>query len=257
MHLAHKQLFKRLDNNGGIIVIQTSYANLTPYMSREKHTDYPIYFYPLENIKHLSGKQFIKLLQEEFPSMKKIVVGYDFHFGNQAAYNTKNLIAFFDGDVEIIDEYKVDNISVHSRVIRSLLRDGDIESANKLLGYNYQLTGLVIKGQGLGKKQFVPTLNLNVKNFLIPQEGVYLTKSKLNDIEYSSVSFIGHRVTTDGKFAVETHLLDSEFTQEIPKNVDLEFIKKVRDNRKFDTFEDLKKQINDDINYCKNWIKGN
>jgi len=256
MHLAHQELFNRLDNNGGIIVIQTTYANITPFMSRERHTNYPIYFYPLENIKHLSGKQFVNLLQEEFPNMQKIVVGYDFHFGNQAAYNSQNLIEFFNAEVEIVDEFKVKDVSVHSRVIRSLLREGNIELANKLLGYNYQLTGLTIKGQGIGKKQFVPTININVKNFLIPQEGIYVTNTTLNDIVYHSVTFIGHRVTTDGQFAVETHILDSSFNQEVPKNVDIEFIKKIRDNYKFEKFEDLKKQINQDIDYCLSWFKG-
>jgi len=256
MHLAHQQLFDKLDENGGIIVIQTNYANITPFRYRKKHTKYPIYFYPLENIKHLSGKQFIKLLKEEFPNLKKIVVGYDFHFGNQAAYNNANLIELFDGKVEIVDEYKVDNIAVHSRIIRSYLRDGDIKTANKLLGYNYQLTGLNIKGQGLGKKQFVATININVTDFLIPQEGIYVTKTQLNDNIYDSVTFIGHRVTTDGKFAVETHILDNEFNQEVPKNISVEFLEKIRDNKKFEKFEDLKNQINDDIKYCLSWFKG-
>ena len=256
MHLAHQQLFDKLDSNGGIIVIQTNYATITPFRHRQRHTKYPIYFYPLENIKHLSGKQFVKLLKEEFPNLQKIVVGYDFHFGNQAAYNSQNLIELFDQNVEIVNEYKVDNISVHSRIIRSYLRDGNISTANKLLGYNYQLSGLTIKGQGLGKKQFVPTININVKDFLIPQEGIYVTNTKLNNTVYNSVTFIGHRVTTDGKFAVETHILDNSFNQEVPKNVQVEFIHKIRNNQKYDKFEDLRKQINDDITFCLNWFKG-
>lgn len=256
MHLAHQMLFNKLDDNGGVIVIQTDYANITPFRYRQKHTKYPIYFYPLENIKHLTGKQFIKLLKEEFPCLEKIVVGYDFHFGNKAAYNSQNLIELFDGKVEIVDEYKIDNIAVHSRVIRSYLRDGNIKFANKLLGYNYQLTGLNIKGQGLGTKQFVPTININVTDFLIPQEGIYVTRTKLGKTIYNSVTFIGHRVTTDGKFAVETHILDKYFDQEVPKNIDIVFIEKVRNNIKFEKFEDLKNQINHDIQYCLSWFKG-
>lgn len=255
MHLAHQQLFNRLDTNGGIIVIQTTYANLSPFTHRQKHTKYPIYFYPLENIKHLSGSQFIKLLKEEFPNLQKIVVGYDFHFGHLAAYDNNKLIELFDGDVEIVDEYKIDDIAVHSKVIRSYLRDGNITYANKLLGYNYNLTGLVIKGQGLGKKEFVPTININVSDFLIPQEGVYITRTIVNETRYNSVTFIGHRVTTDGKFAVETSILEKSFDEEIPKNIQIEFIKKIRDNQKYDNFEDLKKQIEDDINVTLSWFE--
>lgn len=255
MHLAHQELFSKLDNNGGIIVIQTTYANISPLRSREKHTSYPIYFYPLKNIKHLNGKQFVGLLKEEFPNLQKIVVGFDFHFGHQAAYDSENLIDFFDGEVVIVKEYKIDGSAVHSRVIREYLRAGSIEYANKLLGYNYELSGLVIEGQGIGKKQFFATINIKVSDYLIPQEGVYITKTILNDISYCSVSFIGHRVTTDGKFAVETHILDNEFAQNVPKNVQIEFIKKIRNNCKYEKFEELKEQIKNDIESAKKWFK--
>lgn len=255
MHLAHQKLFSKLDSNGGIIVIQTTYANISPFRNREKHTTYPIYFYPLENIKHLNGKQFVGLLKEEFPNLKRIVVGFDFHFGYEAAYDSENLIDFFDGEVDIVEEYKIGDIAVHSRVIREYLRNGNLEYANKLLGYNYELSGLVIEGQGLGKKQFFATINIKVSDYLIPQEGVYITKTILNDVSYCSVSFIGHRVTTDGKFAVETHILNQEFRQEVPKNVQIEFIKKIRDNCKYEKFEELKKQIENDIESAKKWFK--
>ena len=254
MHRAHQQLFKKLDKNGGILVIQNTYANLSPFMHRKKHTLYPLYFYPLINIKHLSGEKFIKLIKEEFPNLEKIVVGYDFHFGHLAANDNKDLKKLFKGKVEIINEYKVDGIAVHSRVIREYLRDGNIEVANKLLGYNYNMTGFVIKGQGLGKKQFVPTINIDVKDFLIPQEGIYITKTILNNKSHESVSFIGHRVTTDGKFAVETHILDKEFNEIVPKNIEIEFMKKIRDNQKYEKFEDLKKQIEDDIKNASSWF---
>lgn len=256
MHSAHQELFKKLDKNGGILVIQTNYANLTPLTSRQKHTLYPIYFYPLANIKHLSAVQFVKLIKEEFPNLKKIVVGYDFRFGHLAAYNNNTLLELFDGDVEIVDEYKIDNIAVHSRVIRSYLRDGNIEFANKLLGYNYTFTGLTLTGQGLGAKYFVPTININVTDFLIPQEGIYITRTKLNERTYESVTFIGHRMTTDRKFAVETNMLNKDFNSEIPKNVQVEFIKKIRDNTKYVKFEDLKKQIEDDVQIALSWFEG-
>ena len=253
MHLAHQQLFSKLNINGAIVVIQTSYANLSPFTSRDEHTSYPIFFYPLENIKHLSGEEFIKLLYQEFPSLEKIVVGYDFHFGHKAAYNIKNLKELFKGDVEIIDEFKIDNIAVHSRVIRSYLRDGAIRQANTFLGYNYKLKGYHIAGQGLGKKQFVPTINLDVKDFLIPQEGIYITQTILNNITYPSVTFIGHRITTDGKFALETHILDEISNIEIPKIVEVKFYEKIRDNKKFEEFSELKKAILKDIEIAKKY----
>ncbi len=247
MHLAHQQLFSKLDENGAIVIIQTSYANLSPKTNRTEHSKYPLFFYPLENIKHLSGEEFIKLLKQEFPLLNKIVVGYDFHFGYKAAYNIENLKQLFKGSVEVVNEFKIDNIAVHSRVIREYLRTGMIEMSTKLLGYNYKLKGYHIKGQGIGSKQFVSTINLDVKEYLIPKEGVYITKTILNQKSYNSVSFIGHRVTTDGKFAVETHILNDISSIEIPKICQIMFFTKIRDNEKFDNFEELKKVILTDI----------
>jgi len=255
MHLAHQQLFSKLGKDGAIVVISTGYANLSPSVNRTKYTSYPLFYYPLEDIKHLSGEEFINLLYEEFPKLEKIVVGYDFHFGYQAKYDINNLKQLFNGEVVIVEEYKVANIAVHSRVIREYLRDGDIKTANQLLGYNYNLKGNHIKGQGIGAKQFVATINIDVKDFLIPKEGIYITKTKLHNKSFNSVSFIGHRLTTDGKFAVETHLLDETLDIEIPKILELVFYEKVRDNKKYEVYEDLKKQILKDIEETKNWFK--
>jgi riboflavin kinase/FMN adenylyltransferase len=247
MHLAHQQLFSKLDTNGAIVVIQTTYANLSPKRIREDYTHLPIFFYPLEDIKHLSGNEFIQLLHQEFPKLKKIVVGYDFNFGHKAASNTDDLKTLFNGIVEVVQEYKIDGVSVHSRLIRSYLREGKIEDANLLLGYSYKLKGHCIKGQGLGSKQFVPTINLDIIDFLIPCEGVYITTTIISSMKYKSVTFIGHRVSTDGKFAVETHILEDISHIEIPKFIQIEFFSKIRSNKKFDTSEDLKQMILQDI----------
>jgi len=255
MHLAHQQLFSKLDKNGAIVVICTGYANLSPSVNRAKYTSYPLFYYPLEDIKHLEAKAFIDLLYEEYPNLKKIVVGYDFHFGYQASANIHTLKELFKGEVVVIDEFKLDGIAVHSRVIREYLRDGDIQTANKLLGYNYRFKGNHIKGQGIGAKQFVPTINIDIQDFLIPHEGIYITKTTILNKTYQSVCFIGHRGSTDGKFAVETHIIDKSFDEDTPKIIEIEFIKKIRDNKKYDNYDDLKKQILDDIEKTKNWFK--
>lgn len=255
MHRAHQQLFSRLDINGAIAVISTQYANLSPEASRMKYTSFPLFYYELENIKHLSGEEFINLLNEEFPNLQKIVVGYDFHFGHKAKCDIESLKEMFQGKVIVVDEYKISDISVHSRVIREYLRDGNIKIANKLLGYNYTLQGHHIVGQGLGSKQFVPTINIDVKDFLIPQEGIYITKTILNNIAYKSVSFVGHRVSTDGSFAVETHILADISSYDIPKVIEIVFYDKLRDNKKYEVYEELKKQILLDIENTKNWFK--
>ena len=253
MHSAHQELFKRLDKNGAIVSIESGYANLTPRRYRQEYSIYPIYYYVLENIKHLEGDEFIKLLKEEFPNLQKIVVGFDFCFGKNRRYCTKKLKELFKGEVEIIDEIKIDNIPVHSRIIREYLKDGDIETATKLLGKEYKIYGHQIRGQGLGSKNFVPTINLKVDEFLLPKEGVYITKTILNEQEYNSITFLGHRVTTDGSYAVETHILDKDIINK-EYIVQVKFLKKLRDNKKFEKFEELKKQILDDIESAKEFF---
>ena len=254
MHSAHQELFKNLDENGAILSIESGYANLTPKRYRQEYSIYPIYYYVLENIRHLEGDEFIKLIKEEFPNLKKIVVGFDFCFGKNRKYCIEKLKDLFNGEVLVIDEIKIDEIPVHSRIIRQYLKDGNIKMANKLLGKEYKIHGHQIKGQGLGTKSFVPTINLKVDEFLLPQEGVYITKTILDNKEYKSITFLGHRVTTDGSYAVETHILDENITND-NYTTQVKFYEKIRDNKKFDSFEDLKKQIFDDIELAKNYFK--
>jgi len=160
MHYAHQQLFKNLDENGAILSIESGYANLTPKRYRQEYSKYPIYYYVLDNIKHLEGTEFITLIKEEFPNLKKIVVGFDFCFGKNRKYCVNELKNIFNGEVIVIDEISIDDIPIHSRHIREYLKQGDIQTANKLLGKEYKIYGIQIKGQGLGAKSFVPTINL-------------------------------------------------------------------------------------------------
>jgi riboflavin kinase/FMN adenylyltransferase len=253
MHIAHQELFKNLDDNGAIVSIETGYANLTPKRYRQEYSIYPIYYYNLESIKHLEGNEFIKLLKEEFPNLKKIVVGFDFCFGKDRKYCIEKLKELFEGEVVVINEVKLENIAVHSRIIREYLKAGNIQIANKLLGKEYKIYGHQIKGQGLGAKSFVPTINLKVEEFLLPKEGVYITKTILDLKEYNSITFLGHRFTTDGSYAVETHILD-ENIEEKDYTTQIKFYKKIRDNQKFDSFEELKKQIFKDIETTKDYF---
>ena len=253
MHSAHQELFKNLDEHGAIVSIESGYANLTPKSFRQEYSIYPIYYYILENIKHLEGDEFIKLIKEEFPNLKKIVVGFDFCFGKNRRYCTQKLKELFNGDVLVIDEIKIDDIPVHTRIIREYLKDGDIKTANKLLGKEYKIYGQQIKGQGLGAKSFVPTINLKVDEFLLPNEGVYITKTILDEQEFNSITFLGHRFTTDGSYAVETHILDRDI-EDKDYTTQIKFCEKLRDNKKFDSFEELKNQILDDIKSAKNYF---
>ncbi len=253
MHAAHQYLFQELGEKGAVVAIETGYADLTPGAHRQEHTHYPIFYYELEDIKGLSGVEFVQKLQADFPMLKKIVVGFDFHFGNKRSCSCVDLEKIFEGEVIIVDEVKIEGEAVHSHRIRQLLEKGKLEQANLFLGYNYQLKGTVVKGQGVGKERLVPTMNLHVQGYRLPKEGVYATLTRLDDDTlYPSISFIGQRHVTDGSFAIETHILDKEVKQSIKAEVS--FLHFIRKNIPFKSFDDLKKQIELDIDEAKKVI---
>ena len=128
-----------------------------------------------------------------------------------------------------------------------------IEAEHENIWQEYKIYGKQIKGQGLGAKSFVPTINLKVHEFLLPNEGVYITKTILDNKEFNSITFLGHRVTTDGSYAVETHIIDEDIKND-NHTTQIKFYEKLRENKKFDSFEELKNQILDDIKSAKNYF---
>jgi riboflavin kinase/FMN adenylyltransferase len=243
MHIAHQKVIEAVD---AIVIIERNSGYLTPGYKRTLYTDKPCCFYHFEKIKSLNPKAFVAKLKEDFPQLKKIVVGYDFAFGKGKAGDAMHLEELFDGEVCIVNEVSLDGISVHSRTIKAYLRQGSIAMANMLLGRAYRLDGEVIAGQGIGREKLVPTLNLDVYHYQMPLEGVYATRTKIGDRWFQSVSFLGHRVTTDGSYAVETYVIDKDIGK-VTGTVWIEFRAFIRENKKFEGLEALKKQIEEDI----------
>ncbi|MCK9373786.1 MAG: bifunctional riboflavin kinase/FAD synthetase [Sulfuricurvum sp.] len=247
MHIGHQELFKELGKHGAIIAIETGYANMTIKEEREHYTHYPIFYFPLDEIRHLGGEEFVALLKNKFPKLRKIVVGYDFHFGKDRRYSHQDLKKLFGGEVCVVDQVMIDGDSVHSHKIRAKIQIGDLSGANRFLGHNYTIRGSVVKGQGIGKTKLVPTINLECDGFLLPYEGVYAALTRINDEEHfhPSVVFVGHRITTDGSYAVESHILGETIAHCTQASVS--FVKFLRKNQKFDSLESLKTAIEGDI----------
>ena len=255
MHIGHQHLFSALGEDGCIVVIETGYANLTPKRERENFSHHPIIYLDLDDIRHLDGEEFISFLNEKFPKLEKIVVGYDFHFGKNRKYNFNDLKTLFVGEVQVVQEVSLHGDSVHSHKIRAKLQIGDIKGANSFLAHNYTMKGKHISGQGIGKKELVATINIETNGYLTPKEGVYVTLTRIDDEEHyhPSVSFVGHRVTTDGSFAIESHILDGEVFCD--KKASISFVDFIRNNEKFDSLDELKVAIKKDIAIASKELK--
>ena len=252
VHRGHKQLLKRLGVYGGLVVIDKNKANITPGLKRAEYSRYPCFLYDFNEIKGLSGEEFIALLKRDFKNLQKIVVGFDFRFGRGRAWDKYDLARIFDGEVEIVDEFCFEGMGVHSSAIREYIKQGEIYKANLLLGREYSVEGRVIKGQGIGSRELVPTLNLDIKSYLLPREGVYATRTRIGNKTYGSVTFIGNRVSTDDNFSVETHVLNENIMD--ARDVAVCFIKRLRDNLKFSDLASLKAQIKIDINAAMDFV---
>lgn len=248
IHRGHQQLLAALDANSAVIVIENNNGCLTPGEARAKFIKQPVFFYHLEKIKHLGAKEFIALLQKDFPVLEKVIIGYDFVFGNQRHGDARLLKNYFD--VVVIEQFCIAGIAIHSRLIRQSLQQ-DYERAKRYLGREYEIEGVHIKGQGIASKSLVPTINLH-SHYCLPKEGVYATISCVDGQSYASISFVGHRKTTDNKLAIETHILDCKITLK-SQRVGIVFCHYLRPNKKFESLGMLKEAIEKDIITAKRY----
>ena len=208
MHLGHQKLFEHLGEHGAIIVILAGGGTkLTPFASRQAFTNKKIFYCDLRAIKSLSGGEFIVLLRQNFINLQKIVVGEDFRFGRDRAWGAEFLRREFRGQTYVLGEFCLSGGGVHSSRIKELLSRGRCEEAAELLGRDYEICGRIVRGQGRGTQEFVATLNLDASGYFMPKSGVYASLTRAGSKEFASVSFLGHRLSTDGAFAIETHIL--------------------------------------------------
>ena len=255
LHIAHQHLLSHLEGEGALLVIEKHFPYaLTPGTKRCQYTFYPCFFLDFHKIKDMKADTFTAYLLEYFPSLKKIVVGYDFRFGKNRVGDASLLQKLPNIEVVVIEEQKLDGVSIHTKEIKKRLEEGDILFANRLLGRPYSIEGQVISGQGLGKKALYPTFNLDTDRFFLPKEGVYISSVKIDNIVYPALTFIGKRFSTDGKFSVETHILYERDFDGIDA-LEVSFLTYLRENRKFDRLAVLKKQISEDIILAKNYFE--
>ena len=208
-----------------------------------------------------SATDFVREILVEKLRVKKIIIGYDHRFGRNRNANIRDLQSFgniLEFSVEEIPAQEIDEVSVSSTKIRKALESGDLETANAYLGYEYMLTGTVEAGKKLGRDLGFPTANLRIEaNYkLIPASGVYLVRSALSGREVYGMMNIGTNPTVDGsRRHIEVHFFDYQGDlYGSPLQVDL--LKRIRDERKFDSLDALKNQLGQDRLRAQELIRG-
>lgn len=197
-------------------------------------------------------EQFFRKTLVERIGVEAMVVGFNHAFGKNREGDTEHLKQLASTEAVYVEEVEpliIDGVSVSSTKIRHALLEGKILMANHYLGRRYSIDGVVIKGDAIGRELGYPTINLSMqKNKLIPADGVYSGVASIDGISYSAAISIGTRptVTDSRERAVEAFLLD--FSGDLyEKKVPLEFQNYLRSQVKYDSLEDLRKQISLDV----------
>lgn len=207
------------------------------------------------NFSKIRAKEFVEEILVKKLKIKEIIIGYDHKFGKDREASVEDLKKFgkdYMFTVKEIPAQEIDSIAISSTKIRDAILNGEIEKCNKFLGRNFILTGKVVYGEGLGKKIDFPTANIEIKETykIIPKNGVYLVKTKINSNTYFGMMNIGIRPTVGGRNkSLEIHFFN--FKDNIyGKNVSIEIIKKIRDEEKFSSIDQLKIQLKKDEQFC-------
>lgn len=209
-----------------------------------------------KNVMNMHWDVFIKEVLIGKYNAKHIIIGFNNRFGYKGLGNAENLINICTQlgiGYTICEPVMIDDTTVSSTHIRNLILNGDIKNANKFLGYNYFLSGKVVLGKQIGRTIGCKTANISVAdNIILPPFGVYKTRTHIDDIIYKSLTNIGIKPTlNENKVSIETHILEFE-TDIYDKVIEIEILDFIRNEKKFNSLEELKKQINKDIKLvCK------
>jgi riboflavin kinase/FMN adenylyltransferase len=208
----------------------------------------------------LTALEYVRDILVHKLNIKKIVIGYDHRFGRNRNADINDLKEFgleYGFEVEEISAQELDDVAVSSTKIRTALKIGDIQTANTYLGYPFMLSGKVVKGKAIGRTIQYPTANLELSEDykLIPKEGVYVVKTIIDNKTFYGLTNIGTNPTVGGTAkTIETYFLN--FSDNLyEKTLQIEFLTHVRDAETFESLDALKKAIQSDEKFARNFLK--
>lgn len=216
---------------------------------------------------HPFTKEFSRLTAEEYVrdilvkelAAKKIIIGYDHRFGRNRTADISDLKEYgkiYGFEVVEISAQELDEVAVSSTKIRRALENGDIATANNYLGYEYFLTGTIVKGRKIGRTINFPTANIHIDETykLIPKIGVYVVRTLINNKTYYGITSIGTNPTVNGDTkTIETHLLDFEGDL-YGKTLEISFLKYIREEKKFESVPELQSAIEEDEVFARAYL---
>ena len=196
----------------------------------------------------LSSEEFITKILVEKIGTKKLVIGYDHHFGKNREGSFEQLKLNgpkYGFEVEEIPRQDIDNIAVSSTKIRKSIEAADLATASHLLGQPYTLSGRVVKGDQLGRQLGYPTANIEIDSIykLVPADGIYAVQVRHANAVYQGALYIGNRPTVNGtRKVIEVNIFN--FAREIyGETLTVEFHAFIRHDKKLDSLDALKNQI--------------
>jgi riboflavin kinase/FMN adenylyltransferase len=226
---------------------------------RRFSVDCLVYFVFDESFASMSADDFVNNILIDKLKVEEVIVGYNFNFGKDRLGNTeflKSMGTAHGFKVTVVEAKKVGGDIVSSSYIRELISLGNVTKAAQFLGRSYSLTGKVVKGKDIGKKLGFPTVNLSVKDKLIPKDGVYSVIVRVMGKKLGGVANIGYQPTFGkNKHSIEAHIID--FDEELyDREVTIEFVDKLRDEKKFQGEEELREQIRNDVKAARASLLG-
>ena len=204
-----------------------------------------------EAFSRLSKEDFVKQYLFEKLRIRSIIVGHDHRYGKdrEGDFNYLETSGKEMGFESVrIEQQELDDISISSTKIRNALSDGDLELANKLLGYDYIISGSIYRGDGIGRNLGYPTANVKIPDpyKLVPAHGVYAALTELDGDMFESMAYIGKRPSLEkNDLRIEVNILD--FDREIyGKSVRVHMLRRTRGDMQFDNLDELVNQIRSD-----------
>ena len=207
----------------------------------------------------MTPRQFAHDILQKRLHVREVHEGYNFRFGHKAAGNVEMLAEFgreMGFEVKVYPEMRLRGEPVSSTHIRRLLGEGRVSRVRHLLGRPFSILSTPGRGRGYGAKYTVPTINLSRYEELVPRDGVYITRTRVAEECFDSVTNVGTRPTFGAEsFAVETHLLNFHPIELAPETeVEIHFLQRLRDEIKFPSIEALREQIACDVRKARRYF---